>query len=283
MSNKKNCAGTYPVRRYKRSDGTEVSAYMRTCGAKHVGDSIMESKSNYNNTISSSISLSVNDIDDLLLHIEKVVNEGNLYSIQEILAKLFLVKNQCLKYYRIALDLENAKLYDKENNYLKFKDIDDNILKTEIRKSSDIENLNDCTDVVIPHIGSKLNQDIIKSQEFSKLIKENKEDIKKGKYKNKCLPITFSSSRDLRLTLGHAMMYNPRYIDGVLCATIWDGYNFEFKKAELLKNLLKTKTYNDLPYIIKDIIYKLINNNALKQQKLGKLRNFLIIMPIILF
>ena len=39
MSNKKNCAGTYPVRGYKRSDGTEVSAYMRTCGAKHVGDS----------------------------------------------------------------------------------------------------------------------------------------------------------------------------------------------------------------------------------------------------
>ena len=39
MLNKKNCAGTYPVRGYKRSDGTEVSAYMRTCGAKHVGDS----------------------------------------------------------------------------------------------------------------------------------------------------------------------------------------------------------------------------------------------------
>ncbi|GEM_PF-3680841 len=29
------CAGTYPVNGYTRSDGTEVSGYMRTCGAKH--------------------------------------------------------------------------------------------------------------------------------------------------------------------------------------------------------------------------------------------------------
>ena len=37
MNSKKDCAGTYPVSGYVRKDGTEVSAYMRTCGAKHEG------------------------------------------------------------------------------------------------------------------------------------------------------------------------------------------------------------------------------------------------------
>ena len=35
MTNKNNCAGTYRVSGYKRQDGTEVSSYMCTCGAKH--------------------------------------------------------------------------------------------------------------------------------------------------------------------------------------------------------------------------------------------------------
>ena len=34
-SNKKGCAGTYHVNGYKRADGTEVSDYYRTCGARH--------------------------------------------------------------------------------------------------------------------------------------------------------------------------------------------------------------------------------------------------------
>ena len=31
-----NCAGTYPVQGYTRDDGTKVSGYTRTCGAKHL-------------------------------------------------------------------------------------------------------------------------------------------------------------------------------------------------------------------------------------------------------
>lgn len=31
-----NCAGTYPVQGYTRDDGTKVSSYTRTCGAKHL-------------------------------------------------------------------------------------------------------------------------------------------------------------------------------------------------------------------------------------------------------
>lgn len=32
-----NCAGTYKVSGYVRSDGVKVSSYERTCGAKHLG------------------------------------------------------------------------------------------------------------------------------------------------------------------------------------------------------------------------------------------------------
>ena len=42
MTNKTNCAGTYRVSGYTRQDGTEVSSYMRTCGAKHEGDSMSD-------------------------------------------------------------------------------------------------------------------------------------------------------------------------------------------------------------------------------------------------
>lgn len=37
-SSVKKCAGTYHVNGYKRADGTEVSDYYRTCGAKHLGN-----------------------------------------------------------------------------------------------------------------------------------------------------------------------------------------------------------------------------------------------------
>ncbi len=35
LTGKPNCAGTYKVSGYTREDGTKVSSYYRTCGAKH--------------------------------------------------------------------------------------------------------------------------------------------------------------------------------------------------------------------------------------------------------
>ena len=46
-SSKTPCVGSYPVSGYTRSDGTEVSAYTRTCGAKHLPNE----KENKNNSI----------------------------------------------------------------------------------------------------------------------------------------------------------------------------------------------------------------------------------------
>ena len=187
------------------------------------------------------------------------------------------------KYYKLSLDYENQKQYNKENSYIKFKDIEDTNLKNIIMETCDIKNLNSNTDVVIPQYGSSFSNKLINSPEFIKLIKENDEDIRNGKYKNKCISIPFSVSRDLRLTVGHAILYNLRYVDGILCGTFFDGYNFEHKKMELAKELESAKNLPDKFKVNKDALYLYINNNAFEQQKRGMLKNYLIVMPILVF
>ena len=44
------CVGSYPVSGYTRSDGTEVSGYIRTCGAAHAGSSSETRNNNQQNT-----------------------------------------------------------------------------------------------------------------------------------------------------------------------------------------------------------------------------------------
>ena len=226
--------------------------------------------------------------EDFLIHsdkyIEDKVNQGALYKQQTIAKHIPNTLSPIyMKYYKISLDFDNQKQYNKENAYIKFKDIDDNILKNIIKQHCDITNLNDNTDVVIPQYDSSFRTKFLNSPEFLTLVKEHEADIKAGKYKNKCLPITFSSSRDLRLTVGHGTIYNLRYIDGVFYGTFWDGYNYEHKRSELVKDLESANSLNNFYTLTKDSIYLLINNNAYEQQKRGLLKNYLIIMPIMLF
>ena len=62
------CVGSYPVSGYTRSDGTEVSGYIRTCGAAHAGSSSETKSNNQQNTNSENDWDSVNpdDLDDVL-------------------------------------------------------------------------------------------------------------------------------------------------------------------------------------------------------------------------
>lgn len=48
-SNSSECAGTYPVSGYTRSNGVEVSDYMRTCGAAHAGNGKNSNKNDSQN------------------------------------------------------------------------------------------------------------------------------------------------------------------------------------------------------------------------------------------
>ena len=230
--------------------------------------------------------------DDFLIHSDKFIqnkmseeiNNGTLYKQQALVQKIPEINSfLSLKYYQLSLDFENQKLYDTENSYIKFKNIEDINLKNIIKETSDIKDLNANTDVVIPQYGSSFANKFMNSPEFINLIKEHEEDIRNGKYKNKCLNISFSVSKDLRLTVGHATLYNLRYVDGTLCGTFFDGYNFEHKKMELAKELESAKNLPDKFKVNKDALYLYINNNAFEQQKRGMLKNYLIVMPILVF
>ena len=55
-TDKTSCVGSYPVSGYTRSDGTEVSSYVRTCGAKHT-------KGKYSKTSKSILDLPKEEMD----------------------------------------------------------------------------------------------------------------------------------------------------------------------------------------------------------------------------
>ena len=99
MKNEKQCAGTYSVSGYIRNDGTEVSGYMRTCGAKHTGNT---------EALQGGVSMDV--------PLDEIADKSNLYAIEDILSALqeWLEKNIPFwtvyhKYYRLALDFDKQK------------------------------------------------------------------------------------------------------------------------------------------------------------------------------
>lgn len=277
----KKCAGTYPVKSYVKEDGTKVSGYQRTCGAKHAGKGIgaavehVQDDADRNNLLYKIFAgSSIKTTDD-------ITHNGRYADLQESIAKE--IKHtffNCIKYYKLSLDFDNIKERDKENAYIKLKNIKDLSLKNFIINGSDISNLNDNTDVVIPKPESSLTKKVMNSQEFNNAIQENKDAIKRGDFRNKALRIGFSSSRDLRLTLGHVTLYDLHYENGVLCGTVFDSYNFEKKHMELSKELSKISNPIDMLRFMKDNMVITINNNVVKQQQQGKLRNYIIIFPI---
>ena len=104
---------------------------------------------------------------------------------------------------------------------------------------------------------------VYNSPEFKDAIKSRLSGIKSGEYKNKSFNITFDKTQDAHLTLGHATLYNVRIVDGYICGTLIDYYN-----------------YKHLKYYNTSIKATLANNNAYFQQETGRLRNYLIIYPI---
>ena len=261
MSNKKNCAGTYPVRGYKRSDGTEVSAYMRTCGAKHVGD--------YDGLFKLSVQKDIAKKALINYYIEKYftpVNEhyrnpktvANWQGYLELSSKSNSIHD---RYYRLALDYENQKYLNNDNIYIKFDDIKDeklkHYLKYEINDTTVKLQVNSSTDVVIPQYDSDLVQRVLHCDEIKEELKKNLSEIEKGNITN--IVINYKDF-ELRTTIGHGTLYNLRIIDEYICGTHIDYYNFAKKE------------YSEMYYLL-----RLINNNAYVQQESGNLRNYLMI------
>jgi len=233
MNAKKDCAGTYPVSGYVKKDGTEVSAYMRTCGAKHEG--------------------SVNILNNFLASSQKIVETSIPF------------KDAYHKYYKLSLDYENQKQFNKDNVYKKLRDIKDERLKQLVKDSYSY--ISDDTDVVIPQYNTELYNAVMNSPILIKKLKSNFDNLIKGFYKNKIIEIELKDSKNTSLILGKIKLYNMRVVDDYICGTLVDYYDFE----ELA--ILKDDEYNFK-------FLKFVNNNAYYQQEIGQLHNYLILMPI---
>ena len=244
MLNKKNCAGTYPVRGYKRSDGTEVSAYMRSCGAKHVGDSgALIDNVNYTELDSANKHYcNPKTLADWVGYLELNYKSDALYH----------------KYYKIALDYENQRQFNKDNLYLKGSDIKEsnirNYIITEIFGNKISHYQFDSMNVVVPQYGSPLVQKTLNSYELKHILKKYYNGIKNGQWKNKAITIRFYLNKQLALSIGNGLLFNMRVKNGRICGSLIDYYNF--KKGEYEYNIAYT------------------------QQATGNMTNYLLIFPI---
>ena len=279
MVKKNECAGTYKVSGYTKSDGTKVSSYMRTCGAKHEGDNNSSEKHSRSqgagmNGGAAEIDLNLNDRvkyynNILSADIQEKLSSEQFLKLQTIIAKNIPFPYDFLKYYRISLDIDSQKKFDKTNSYVKFRQIEDSNIKDFIQSHYKQQNIADSTDVVIVQYGTSLMNNLMNSDEFIDAINKEKDNIKNGFYKNSSFSISFTNDFNLALTIGKCNIYNPRFHkDGTFTATLVDYYDFEYLKYA--------------PSIKKAII-NAINNNAVIQQENGDLTNFVLIIPIILF
>ena len=281
MAKNKNCAGTYKVSGYVRE---EVDSYWRTCGAKHEGDNSSsqrhrhQSKStgmtggaapvegNYDENFIMKAYL--NDyLNNEFEYVPRDYSTG-LSKIQELIAKKAKFNFSFLKYYKLALDYENQKQHNRENVYIKVKDIDNSELKSYIKNKYLV---NDFTDVVIVQRGSQLFEELITSPEFISFLKDNYLKILHNEFKDNAIQLNFNKTKSLNLTIGKSMIYNPKFDKlGNFSSLVVDFYDFD--KMITNKN--------------SDLFTKLIapiNNNAYIQQQSGKLTNYILIIPILLF
>lgn len=281
----KKCAGTYKVSGYTREDGTKIDSYWRTCGAKHEGDnysSASQSTSKSKDGVMTGAAAGVNNawespntLDKFMylntvipIKIQDSLNSEQFAQIQKIITQKTSFPPDFLKYYKISLDMDNQKKFDKSNMYTKLGQIDDDI-KYFIKSKYSQQNINNSTDVVVVQYGTSLMNNIINSKEFIDALAKEKTNIKNGVYKNNSFPISFKDDFNLFLTIGKCNIYNPCFHkDGTFTATLVDYYDFEY--------------LNYVPSV-KGAIINAINNNAVIQQENGDLTNFVLISPIILF
>ena len=270
MNNKTNCAGTYRVSGYTRQDGTEVSSYMRTCGAKHEGDS-MSDGANYLSDKEREYIDRKNGLEYLKKMFDYSV-AGPILQTDNLNSNSISLNYNSMKYYMLSLSFNNLKEIYKENSYLKFGEIKDDKIKTFIQENCNIPNLNDNVDVVIPHIDSSLTKMVLDSVELQQAINKEYDRIKNDEYKNMHFDIVFNHTTDAHLTIGKAKLYNMRVVDDYICGTLVDYYDFD----ELNYKFKQKGIFN----VIKSLAVTIANDIAYYQQETKNLHNYLILMPI---
>lgn len=282
MANK-NCAGTYPVSGYKRQDGTEVSSYMRTCGAKHLGNSGTLYGS-IEKTISKDIEATKKELIDFIIKnvnksvepelgqsIQNFIEQEPISTIQEIITKIFRKKEWvCLDYYKLSLDYSNEKLYNNQNKYLKFVDLDDDMKQFLLHKLRN-EKIDNNTNVVLAHADSKLNDLLFDSATLKRTIKDNLKDIERGKYEKSSFPLIFGIDEfNLHATIKKCDIYGLKHNDlGCVTGTLVDYYDFT--------------RIDTIPKTVKQALINGVNNNAYRQQQSGVLKPYILLAPFVCF
>lgn len=310
QSGNNGCVGSYPVEGYTRKDGTKVDGYVRTCGAAHKGDSTDSStKDSTNNNSEDNYS---NNYSDGYSENDSIVLEGqveeNRYlddnisktlgvdvDIQKVLTQTDVFnKNLPLKdYYKIALDLaehpekvvsnERNKVFKVKNlpNTINKKVVLDKIsrgLNLDLNNPEDMKKAEEVT-VVVPTENSKLVKVIKRSDKIKDLIKNEYQDIINDKLKDKYLDggLEFDKTQlNIRTLLDkltlfgvihNADIYDIRQNEDSISLVISDFYDFDYLKIYK----------NDDP-LTKEI--KRRNNRAYEQQKAGKLKPYVLYIPI---
>ena len=306
QSGNNGCVGSYPVEGYTRKDGTKVDGYVRTCGAAHEGDTTDNSTNDStNNNSEENYSNDYPENDSIVLQAQveenQYLNENNLnrlgvdVDIQKVLTQTDVFnKNLPLKdYYKIALDLaehpekvvsnERNKVFKVKNlpNTINKKVVLDKIsrgLNLDLNNPEDMKKAEEVT-VVVPTENSKLVKVIKRSDKIKDLIKNEYQDIINDKLKDKYLDggLEFDKTqlniRTLpdKLTLfgviHNADIYDIRQNEDSISLVISDFYDFDYLKIYK----------NDDP-LTKEI--KRRNNRAYEQQKTGKLKPYVLYIPI---
>ena len=297
-NSKTPCVGSYPVSSYTRKDGTEVSGYTRTCGAKHEGKT-EKKKCNYNkHTTINNIEVSNSETNfgkqiHEFLHDNSVIFRRYEWltpteKIQKFLAKNIPIGGIVKNYYQKSLQLADEDLNgvkkDKHNILTRFSDFKEGnlkeIIKNKIIKSRNLnlKSLSTHKDINNSFIitateNAPITKLLIKSQELNDFLNKNLDAIKTGTFKDKIVNLEFkesyknllNNSSKLYLILHYVDIYNIHLENDNIIMDIIDDYNFDnWKKSN---NFYKN-------------IFIDINNNAYSQQQIEQLTPYILHIPI---
>ena len=238
-----------------------------TGGAAEIDININDRVKYYNHILSADIQERLTS--EKLADLQSKIMSEQFMKILDVTNKKIAFPYDFLKYYRISLDINNQKKFDKTNLYIKFEQIEDSNIKDFIKSHYKQQNIANSTDVVIVQYGTSLMNNLVNSDEFINAINKEKDNIKNGLYKNSSFSISFKNDLNLALTIGKCNIYNPCFHkDGTFTATLVDYYDFEYLKYAPS---------------VKRAIINAINNNAVIQQENGDLTNFILVIPITLF
>lgn len=281
MTKQKQCAGTYHVSGYTRADGTQVDGYMRTCGAKHEGH-----KSALQGGVNMYVPLNEkemnylrrrefkNSINNFYLNkFQDALTGGKIVDAQGNLAKSVRLPSPFLDYYRLSLDYVNESEKNKDNTYTTFGQLNDLGMRAYIKEKYKDCNITDSTPVVIVQMGTPLSEELMNSEFFYNSLNSQLEKIQNGDVNARNFSLSFSSLKNdpnLVLVLGKCNVYNLKHKNylNTITGSVVDYYDFsKLGYASTLSGAM----------------INAINNNAKIQQDNGMLRNYILIIPFVMF